>query len=117
VDIATRLRELRKARDLSQGDIRRRTGLECSYVSRVENGHTMPSIPLLERWAKALDVELYQLFFYGHDRPQTPVLPERTPVGAQERTLLRLFNEIPVEDRALVIALARDLAKRNGERG
>jgi hypothetical protein len=71
----------------------------------------MPSIPLLERWAKALDVELYQLFFYGHDQPHPPMLPERTPVGAQEQTLLGLFNQLPAEDRGLVISLVRDMVK------
>jgi hypothetical protein len=77
----------------------------------------MPSIPVLERWAKALDVELYQLFFYGHDQPQSPVFPERTPVGAQERTLLGLFGQMPADDRALLISLARESVKRKNKRG
>jgi hypothetical protein len=72
---------------------------------------------MLVRWAEALDVELYQLFAVGHDQPVAAESPERIPVGAQERTLLGLFNQMPVEDRALVISLARDLAKRKGKRG
>jgi transcriptional regulator with XRE-family HTH domain len=102
---------------MTQGDVDHQTGLLRLYVSRVENGRWIPSLPLLERWAKGLDVELYQLFTAGDGQPEAPVLPERTPVGAQERTLLGLFGQMPVEDRALLISIARDLVKRTGKRG
>lgn len=42
--IADRLRELRENKKLSQGDIEKRTGLLRCYVSRVENGHTVPAV-------------------------------------------------------------------------
>ncbi len=58
MDIGKRLRELWEAKALSRGDVEDRTGLPRSYVSRVENGHTTPTLPVLERWANALDVEL-----------------------------------------------------------
>ena len=61
--IGTRLRQLREQKQLSQGDIEERTGLLRCYVSRVENGHTVPSLETLERFAGVLDVPLYQLFF------------------------------------------------------
>lgn len=114
MDIGKRLRELREARGLSQRDVEDRTGLPRTLVSLVENGRLTPTLQMLERWAKALDVELHQLFTVGHGQPEAPVLP---PVGAQERTLLGLFGQMPVEDRALVISLARDLVKREGKRG
>ena len=41
--ISDRLRELRESKNLSQGDIERRTGLLRCYLSRVENGHTVPA--------------------------------------------------------------------------
>jgi transcriptional regulator with XRE-family HTH domain len=72
MDIGKRLRELRKAQGLSQGDIERSTGLLRCYLSRVECGHTIPSLATLEKWAKALDVEFYQLFFVGKGKPQAP---------------------------------------------
>ena len=115
MDIGKRLRALRKAKGLSQRDIEDRTGLPKAYVSIVENGRTTPTLQMLERWAEALDVALYQLFAVGHDQPETPESPERIPVGAQEQTLLGLFNQMPVEDRALVISLARDLVKRKSK--
>jgi hypothetical protein len=61
--IGGRLRELHIAEDLSQGDIEKRTGLPRAYTSRVENGHASPSIASLEKYATALDVPLYGLFY------------------------------------------------------
>jgi len=49
--IADRLREMREAKQLSQGDIEKRTGLLRCYISRVENGHTVPAIETLEKMA------------------------------------------------------------------
>src|SRR5271155_1993601 len=63
--IHERLRQLREAKHLSQGDIEKRTGLLRCYTSRVENGHTVPSIETLEKYARALEVPLYRLFYDG----------------------------------------------------
>ena len=117
MDIGKRLRELREAKGLSQGDVADRTGLLRIYIAHVENGHRAPSLQALEKWAKALDVDLYQLFVVGHGEAEAPVLPEKIPGGAQERTLLGLFGQMPVEDRASLISLARKIVKRKGERG
>ena len=61
--IGDRLRELRKEKKLSQGDIEKRTGLLRCYISRVENGHTVPAIETLEKLAHALEIPMYQLFY------------------------------------------------------
>lgn len=72
---------------------------------------------MLEKWASALDVDVYQLFVVGQAEPEADVLRERTPFGAQERALLGLFGQMSVEDKALLISLAREIVKRKGERG
>jgi transcriptional regulator with XRE-family HTH domain len=72
--ICDRLRELRESKNLSQGDIEKRTGLFRCYISRVENGHTIPSIETLEKLARALEVPLYQVFYDGENPPQLPNL-------------------------------------------
>jgi transcriptional regulator with XRE-family HTH domain len=56
--IGDRLRELRDTKKLSQGDIEKRTGLLRCYISRVENGHTVPAIETLEKMARALEVPM-----------------------------------------------------------
>src|SRR3984957_20669096 len=75
--IGDRLRILREAKNFSQGEIEKRTGLLRCYVSRVENGHTVPAIETLEKFARALDVPLYQLFYDGEEPPKIPNLPKR----------------------------------------
>ena len=75
--IGDRLRALREEKKLSQGDIEKRTGLLRCYISRVENGHTVPAIETLEKMARALEVPLYQLFYDGEEAPELPNLPKR----------------------------------------
>ena len=97
--IGRRLRELREQRGLSQGDIEKATGLLRCYISRVEHGHTIPSLETLERFASALDVPLYQVFYTG-EAPITPHLSPRAsleeladetgPAGTEARLLLKL---------------------------
>jgi transcriptional regulator with XRE-family HTH domain len=67
--IGERLKFLREQRNLSQGDIEKRTGRMRVYVSRVENGHTVPSIETLEKMARALEVPMYVLFYDGEEPP------------------------------------------------
>ena len=66
--IGDRLREMREAKQFSQCDIEKRTGLLRCYISRVENGHTVPAIETLEKMARALEIPMYQ-FFYDSDEP------------------------------------------------
>src|ERR1700756_4848235 len=72
--IGDRLRVLREDKKLSQGDIEKRTGLLRCYISRVENGHTVPAIETLEKMARAFEVPLYQLFYDGNELPFLPNL-------------------------------------------
>ena len=60
--IGDRLRALREGKRFSQDDIEKRSGLLRPYISRVENGHTIPAMETMEKFARALEVPLYQLF-------------------------------------------------------
>jgi transcriptional regulator with XRE-family HTH domain len=79
--IGDRLRDLRESKNLTQGDIEKRTGLLRTYISRVENGHTVPAIETLEKLARALEVPLYQLFYEGKEPPKPPNLVKRDTSG------------------------------------
>jgi len=68
--IGDRLRALREEKNFSQGDIEKRTGLFRCYISRVENGHTVPGIETLEKLARALEIPVYQLFYDGEEPPK-----------------------------------------------
>ena len=119
--IGVRLRELREKKGLSQGDVEKATGLLRCYTSRVENGHTVPSLGTLEKFAGALDVKLYQ-FFYGDEKPPTAYqlsskdLPDVSgPKGADARFQLkleRLLKGMVESDRKVLLTLAKKLADR-----
>src|SRR6202035_18450 len=81
--ISDRLRQLREDKKLSQGDIEKRTGLLRCYISRVENGHTVPAVETLEKLARALEVPMYRLFYDGDDSlpPQRQQLEENLSWG------------------------------------
>src|SRR5258708_32298037 len=77
VIIGDSVRELREAKELSQGDIENRTGLLRCYISRIENGDTVPALETLEKLARALEDQLYRLFFNVEEQPLLPTLHDR----------------------------------------
>ena len=110
--IGIRLLKLRDAKRLSQGDIEKRTGLLRCYISRVENGHTVPSLDTLQRFANALGVEVYQLFYEGEGKPEPAVPGITEPSNGSDKKLLALLREVNEADRKLVLAVARKMAQR-----
>ena len=102
--IGQRLREIREAKNLSQGDIEKRTGLLRCYTSRVENGITIPSIETLEKYARALEVPLYRLFHEADNTEENLKLPafQRDPCRSIEmKCPARLVNFVGDHDRRL----------------
>ena len=69
--IGDRLRALREEKNLSQGDMEKRTGLFRCYISRIESSHTVPALETLEKFARALEVPMYELFYDGEEPPKT----------------------------------------------
>jgi transcriptional regulator with XRE-family HTH domain len=121
--IGERLRALREAKKFSQGDIEKKTGLLRCYVSRVENGHTVPSVETLEKFARALEVPMYQLFYDGENPPKLPNLPKRKSAddvawgskGKDARLLAkfcRLFGCIEEGELGIVLFMAQKMARR-----
>jgi transcriptional regulator with XRE-family HTH domain len=123
--IGARIRYLRRLQGLSQGDIERATGLLRCYTSRVENGHTVPSLETLERFAAALGVPLYKLFYASDESPLiTGGIPHEKSEGSEgdqeggESTppvlakLRALLGRISEPDRQLLMGLAKKLASR-----
>jgi transcriptional regulator with XRE-family HTH domain len=119
--IGDRLRQLREAKELSQGDIEKRTGLLRCYISRVENGHTVPAIETLEKMARAFEVPLYQLFYDGQEPPSLPNLLTRKSSdevawgnsGKDARylnQLRRLLGKASDQDRKLLMHMAQKMA-------
>ncbi len=116
--IGERLRAIREAKKMSQGDVEHRTGLLRAYVSRVENGHTVPAVETLEKFARALEVPMYQLFYEGNEAPKPAVKlhPGRAAwgdTGREARELerfRRLLSRMEDRRRGLLLSLAQRLA-------
>lgn len=119
--IGNRLRALREQKNLSQGDIEKRTGLFRCYISRVENGYTVPAIETLEKMARALGVPMYQLFYDGEEPPKMPHFPKQKPNGEATwgssskdvhflNNLFRLLGQVTEEDRKLLLSFTRKMA-------
>lgn len=68
--LGERLRSVREQKELSQGDVEKRSGLLRCYISRVENGHTVPAVETLEKLARALEVPMYELLYEGEEPPK-----------------------------------------------
>jgi transcriptional regulator with XRE-family HTH domain len=121
--IGDRLRVLREQKKFSQGEIEKRTGLLRCYTSRVENGHTVPAVETLEKFARALEVPMYQLFYDGEEPPKPPSLPKRKSAediswgsrGKEARLLekfRRLLSHMKEDDRGMVLFMAQKMARR-----
>ena len=117
--IGDKLRTLREQKNLSQGDIQTRTGLLRCYISRVENGHTVPSVDTLEKLARALEVPMYRLFT-DDERVKKPNIPaedvrSRAANSKQEHEVwafAKYFSRMRDKDRGLLFHMASKLAKR-----
>ena len=120
--IGDRLREMREAKQLSQGDVEKRTGLLRCYISRVENGHTVPAVPTLEKLARAFEVPMYQLFYDGQVPPKVPNLIARKSSDADAwgssgkdamyvNKLRRLLGKAKESDRKLILHTLQKMAR------
>ena len=123
MQIGAKLRELRLAKNLSQGDIQKRTGLFRCYTSRVEHGHTVPSVETLEKYAHALEIPLYRLFT---DEVSVPKLREPRDDSSSWGThgkerdafqmLAKALSRMTGSDQKLLLSLAQGMARRGAKR-
>ncbi len=118
--VGERIKAIREAKKLTQEDLERRAGLLRFYTSRVENGHTVPSVQTMERFAKALEVPVYRLFYDGEVDPsklKLPVSKDNDPAwgangreGKWLREFSRFLSRMNERDRKLLLTLAIKMA-------
>jgi transcriptional regulator with XRE-family HTH domain len=119
--IGNRIRRIRETLNLSQGDLQAGTGLFRCYISRVENGYTVPSVETLEKIATAFQLPLYRLFWEESD-PQPKTTKDFPPAqrddwatsGSGEkqfRNLRKNLAKIDDKHRALLLALAQRVTR------
>ncbi len=120
--VGERIRLLREEKKLSRGDLQERTGLQRTYIWRVENGYTVPAIETLEKFARGLEVPIYKFFYDGKRRPPlAPVNESGSLWGTrgEEKTMLRKFRRcfarIDESERTLLLYLAEEIARRRAK--
>jgi transcriptional regulator with XRE-family HTH domain len=122
MDIGYRLRSVREQKKLSQEEVVKRTGLIRSYISRVENGHTVPSVATMEKMARALEIPLYQLLYDG-EMPPAPAnrgegngeADEWGAVGKDAHFVCKLCRSLArmsEGDREVLLCFAENLSKQ-----
>jgi transcriptional regulator with XRE-family HTH domain len=120
MQIGQRLKTLRDEKNFSQGDIEKATGLLRCYVSRVENGHTVPNVETLEKWARALDMPLYRVMYEGDAPPKPRKLVNEDDRGlwghskkeaSELSQLQRHLAKMDPKQRTLLLGFAARLAR------
>jgi len=108
--IGATIRAQRLQKGLSQGDIEKKTGLLRCYLSRVENGHTVPSLDTLSKIARALDLPITQFFADDTLNKQASLKKlsdEEMRFLSQIRRYSTNLNE---SDRKLLLAMVKKFA-------
>jgi transcriptional regulator with XRE-family HTH domain len=121
--IGDRLKALREQKQMSQGDIEKRSGVLRCYISRLENGHIVPSVDRLERLAHALEVPMYRLFYDGEKPPaQNPPRIDDGGWGSlgRDARMLRRFRRLlrrtNKADQKLLLFVAQKMSQRKRPR-
>jgi transcriptional regulator with XRE-family HTH domain len=117
--IGDKLKALRAQKNMSQGDMEKRTGLLRCYISRVENNHTVPSVDTMEKMARAPEVPMYRLFT-DHEHVKKPNIPAevirsraaRSKPDGELRDFAKLPSRMNDKDQGLLIHLAAKMANR-----
>ncbi len=110
MNIGETIRNFRLQRNMSQGDIEKRTGLLRCYLSRVENGHTIPSLDTLAKIAGAMDLALSQFFAEGSSNGHKG-LPQLSDDEVRFLSQMRRYSAILNDsDRKLVLAMVKKMA-------
>lgn len=108
--IGTTIRTFRLQKGFSQGDIEKKTGLLRCYLSRVENGHTVPSLDTLAKIAEALELPIARFFAeesLNHSLKSQNFSDDELRFLTQIRRYSSNLND---SDRKLLVAMVKKFA-------
>ncbi|MGE5112663.1 MAG: helix-turn-helix domain-containing protein [Acidobacteriaceae bacterium] len=111
MNIGETIRSFRLQKGMSQGDIEKRTGLLRCYLSRVENGHTIPSLDTLAKIASAMELPLANFFAETNGDNNKANLPQLSEEEVRFLSQIRRYSSnLNDSDRKLVLAMVRKMA-------
>jgi transcriptional regulator with XRE-family HTH domain len=115
MNIGQSIRSYRLQKGMSQGDIEKRTGLLRCYLSRVENGHTIPSLDTLSKIATAMEISLSQFFSDAGHSNGAKGLPQLSEDELRFLSQIRRYAaSLNDSDRKLVLAMVKKMAASSG---
>ena len=120
--IGERLRVLREEKKISRGEMEKRTGLLRCYICRVENGYTVPAVETLAKFANALRVPIYRLFYEGKEPPKALKASNGYKAAwgrsVQDVEFFKKFRrhleQMDAQDRGVLLFMAQQLADGKG---
>jgi transcriptional regulator with XRE-family HTH domain len=116
MNIGETIRNYRLQKGMSQGDIEKRTGLLRCYLSRVENGHTIPSLDTLSKIAGAMELPLSQFFAEPGHSNGSKGLPQLSDDEVRFLSQIRRYStSLNDSDRKLVLAMVKKMASNSGK--
>jgi len=114
MQVAAQVRDIRRARHLSQRQLAGRMQVPRTYISKIENGKAIPTLGSLERLAQALEVEVSQLVRDSRSRRDEEVEAILSdPFLAELATLLPRLNPL---QRTMFYGALREKATLPGQR-
>ena len=88
----------------------------------MQNGHTVPSIETLEKYARALEVPIYRFFYEGKEPPEKPKVPSAGKADRlwgtnnnqwpELRRFAKALSRMNDRQRRLLLAMAQRMAYR-----
>ncbi len=116
MNIGETIRNFRLDKGMSQGDIEKRTGLLRCYLSRVENGHTIPSLDTLAKIAGAMELPLSHFFADSGHSNGSKGLPQLSDDEVRFLSQIRRYAvSLNDSDRKLVLAMVKKMAAGAGK--
>lgn len=70
------IQEIRRKKELSQGDLAKQLNISQTYLSQIEGDKKTPSMELLQEISKVLEIPVYYLMFKGLE-PEKDIVPEK----------------------------------------
>ena len=113
MNLGEAIKNIRLAKGLSQGEMQKRTGILRSYLSRVENGHTVPSLATLQRLASAMGVALSDFFSTNGQPADGAAAAASAPADPANQYLSELKTLLPQltsQQRDQLLDMVKDMA-------
>jgi len=98
--LGRRIRSVRKSRNLTQEQLGERSRISYKHLGAIERGEENPSLSVLQKIAKGLEVEISELFSFQH---------EETDSAKLRRMIIDLVKDEKVERLQLILKVVKAL--------